>query len=148
MSDAEPSMQRRNALGSIPSRSAMLSATTSERMIFSPSFAATPAATSRPREPISLVIAITAMVDSRTAPLSIGVASNRALTLSHAARLLACAYPPSRIRAAGHPTWQAHHEVNPTWLEIGRRRGGCHQQSQDRHHRTHNDARHVPAPVR
>ena len=28
------------------------------------------------------------------------------------------------------------------------KRGGCHQHSQDRHHRTHNDACHVPAPVR
>jgi hypothetical protein len=33
-------------------------------MIFSPSLAATPAATSVPREPISLVIAITVMADS------------------------------------------------------------------------------------
>jgi hypothetical protein len=57
-------MYRKNAFASMPSRSATLSATVSERMIFSPSLAASPAATFVPREPISLVIAITVMVAS------------------------------------------------------------------------------------
>jgi hypothetical protein len=48
----------------MPSRLATLSATISERMIFSPSLEATRSATSIPREPISRVMAITVMIAS------------------------------------------------------------------------------------
>jgi hypothetical protein len=72
----------------MPSLSATLSATISERMIFSPSRAATPAATCMPREPISLVIATTVM----TASCSRG-----------SGRIEIMRLPPLSIDLAGYP---------------------------------------------